>query len=95
MGVMVSSVGFEPITARLKVSRSGANQDGRVSAQPSSFARCGVANTPAASIGRPLMFPTGIVFVAGMVRDGVQGEAQQREPVEGFQSPTPFKTPAE
>ncbi len=42
-----------------------------------------------------VMFPTGIVFMASMVRDGVQGEAQQREPVEGFQSQTPFKTPAE
>jgi cytochrome d ubiquinol oxidase subunit I len=42
-----------------------------------------------------VMFPTGIVFMAGMVRGGVQGEAQQREPVEGFQSQTPFKTPAE
>ncbi len=42
-----------------------------------------------------IMFPTGIVFMAGMVRGGVQGEAQQREPVEGFQSQTPFKTPAE
>ena len=42
-----------------------------------------------------VMFPTGIAFMAGMVRGGVQGEAQQREPVEGFQSQTPFKTPAE
>jgi len=42
-----------------------------------------------------VMFPTGIVFMAGMVRGGVQGEAQTREPVEGFQSQTPFKAPAE
>lgn len=42
-----------------------------------------------------VMFPTGIAFMAGMVRGGVQGEAQQREPVEGFQSQAPFKTPAE
>ena len=42
-----------------------------------------------------VMFPTGIVFMAGMVRGGVQGEAQTREPVKGFQSQTPFKAPAE
>jgi cytochrome bd ubiquinol oxidase subunit I len=42
-----------------------------------------------------VMFPAGIAFMASMVRGGVQGEAQQRESVEGFQSQTPFKTPAE
>ena len=42
-----------------------------------------------------VMFPTGIAFMAGMVRGGMQGEAQQREPVEGFQPEAPFKTPAE
>lgn len=42
-----------------------------------------------------VMFPSGIAFMLGMVRGGVQGEAQQREPVEGFQSSTPFKAPAE
>jgi cytochrome d ubiquinol oxidase subunit I len=40
-----------------------------------------------------LMFPTGIAFMIGLVRAGVQGEAQTREPVEGFQSATPFKAP--
>jgi cytochrome d ubiquinol oxidase subunit I len=42
-----------------------------------------------------LMFPAGIAFMVGIVRSGVQGEGQHREPVEGFQSETPFKTPAE
>jgi len=44
-----------------------------------------------------VMFPTGIAFMAGIVRSGVQGQGQTREPVEGFQSATPFKTktPAE
>ncbi len=42
-----------------------------------------------------IMFPTGIIFMGGMVRGGVQGEAQTREQVEGFQSKTPFQTPAE
>ena len=42
-----------------------------------------------------IMFPTGIFFMTSMVRAGVQGEPQQRQPVEGFQSHTPFKSPAE
>ncbi len=42
-----------------------------------------------------LMFPAGIAFMAGIVRSGVQGEGQHREPVEGLQSEAPFKTPAE
>jgi cytochrome d ubiquinol oxidase subunit I len=42
-----------------------------------------------------LMFPTGIAFMIGLVRSGVLGEAQEREPVEGFQGAAPFKTPAE
>jgi cytochrome bd ubiquinol oxidase subunit I len=39
-----------------------------------------------------LMFPTGIVFMLSMVRGGVQGEAQQREAVEGLQSRGPATT---
>ena len=39
-----------------------------------------------------LMFPTGIIFMMGLVRGGVQGEAQTREPTEGFQHEAPFKT---
>ena len=36
-----------------------------------------------------LMFPTGIAFMFNMVRGGVQGEAQQRHPVEGLQAQGP------
>ncbi len=42
-----------------------------------------------------VMFPTGIIFMWGMVRGGVQGEAQQRSPVEGFQPKHLADTPAE
>ena len=36
-----------------------------------------------------LMFPTGIAFMFGMVRGGVQGEAQQRYATEGLQAQGP------
>jgi cytochrome d ubiquinol oxidase subunit I len=42
-----------------------------------------------------LMYPAGIAFMAGLVRSGIQGEAQQREPVEGLQRKAPFSPPAE
>jgi cytochrome d ubiquinol oxidase subunit I len=42
-----------------------------------------------------LMFPTGIAFMASIVRSGVQGEAQTRKLVEGLQSSTPFEFSAE
>ena len=42
-----------------------------------------------------VMFPAGIAFMVGIVRSGVQGEGQHRGPVEGLQSATPFKVPAE
>jgi cytochrome bd ubiquinol oxidase subunit I len=38
-----------------------------------------------------VMFPTGIVFMASMVRGGVQGQAQQREPVEGSSPKRPSR----
>ena len=42
-----------------------------------------------------IMFPTGVLFMVGMVRGGVQGPAQNRGPVEGFQSASPFRAPAQ
>ena len=42
-----------------------------------------------------VMFPTGIAFMAGMVRGGVQADAPQPRPVEGAQPQSPFNPAAE
>jgi cytochrome bd ubiquinol oxidase subunit I len=42
-----------------------------------------------------IMFPTGILFMAGIVRGGIQDETERRQPVEGFQPKSPIAGPAE
>jgi cytochrome d ubiquinol oxidase subunit I len=41
-----------------------------------------------------LMFPTGILFMIGIVRGGVQDTAKRRHEVEGLQPQAPFTTPS-
>ncbi|WP_204848291.1 cytochrome ubiquinol oxidase subunit I [Rhodopila globiformis] len=42
-----------------------------------------------------IMFPTGILFMAGIVRGGVPGEPEPQQPIEGLQPKTPVTGPAE
>jgi len=42
-----------------------------------------------------IMFPTGILFMAGLVRAGVQAEPEPEHPTEGLQRKTPLPGPAE
>ena len=42
-----------------------------------------------------LMYPAGIIFMAGIVRNGVQSEAPGRAPIDGLQSQLPFSHTAE
>jgi len=42
-----------------------------------------------------IIFPTGVLFMAHVVREGVEGHGQLRGPVEGFQSGAPFRQGAE